>query len=282
MWKSIGCDLTLDENRSGISLEYPPYYDSLNIYEKRYVDNTKITFTEQELGFTYLLDPFGIEYYIRKHETSRRPLEEGLFFKDRVYKEIFGVWPRLIKVFPDKSISYYTYPNSITASDRADCYTDAEVLFGEHTIADWTSWVSFISDVIPSVALNIFSIYYPPVGIVLGTIELTKFLFFSAAATNVLSSGSTSIMCEYTAEVYTMAHNDGSNDIRKKIERPMGWANVILSAIPTIINAAQVFCPPIHDITTYTRAKSSDYCIKYNAYGSELTMEQIISKLSSN
>ncbi len=89
-------------------------YDLLNTCEKRYVDNTYVeengaivnnSYSEKQLVFLYLLDPFGIEYYMRHDACKDMSLGATLFFKDRVYKEIFGVWPRLIKVFPDKSIN---------------------------------------------------------------------------------------------------------------------------------------------------------------------------------
>ena len=77
----------------------------LNTCEKRYVDNTYVeengaivnnSYSEKQLGFSYLLDPFGIEYYMRHDACKDMSLGATLFFKDRVYKEIFGVWPRLI------------------------------------------------------------------------------------------------------------------------------------------------------------------------------------------
>ena len=125
-------------------------------------------------------------------------------------KEIFGVWPRLIKVFPDKTIQYYVYPSSISADTRADYYTDAEILFGEHPIYDLLSLISFLLDVVPSVSLSLFSMFYPPAGVVLGSIELVKFLFFSASASRVLSSGASSVMEEYTSNIYTLSSGESA------------------------------------------------------------------------
>ena len=103
-------------------------YD-INIEENGVIVNN--SYSEKQIGFLYLLDSFGIEYYMRHSSCQDMSFDATLFFKDRVYKEIFGVWPRLIKVFPDKTIQYYVYPSSISADTRADYYTDAEILFGK-------------------------------------------------------------------------------------------------------------------------------------------------------
>ena len=236
-----------------------------------------MSFTEQEIAFIYLLDSMGIEYYMRTNACNGMEVGEMLFFKDRVYREIFGIWPRLIKVFPDKTIRYDEYYEGISASVRANYYTDAEVIFGEHPIYDLISFISFLADVVPSVSLSLFSIFYPPAGAVIGAIELVKFLYFSASVTGVLSSGVNSTMEAYTEDVYSMAYG---KDIGEEAGRAMGWVNFVFSTFSTILDASKVFVPPVYDITTYHRANSSKYCVKYNSYGSELYIRDIISRIS--
>ena len=48
----------------------------------------------------------------------------------------------------------------------------------------------------------------------------------------------------------------------------------------TILDAAEVFTPSINDITTYNRINESDYRVNYNVSGSELSMADIISRIS--
>ncbi len=289
VWRNIGIDLT---NRTeNYKAMYPPAmslgnYDALIEEEQRYLDNIFVekdgvmvnnTYSEKQIGFLYLLDPFGIEYYMRNHACQNMSLEAMLFFKDRVYKEIFGVWPRLIKVFPNKSIQYYEYYTSISAETRADYYTDAEILFGEHPIYDLASLISFLLDVVPSVSVSLFSIFYPPAGLVLGSIELVKFLFFSASASGVLSSGASSIMEEYTSNVYSSSDGESAGI---KAGKAMGWVNFVLGAISTILDASKVFTPSINDITVYNKVNEGDYRVNYNISGSELSMADIISRVS--
>ena len=268
VWKNIGIDLS--NRQENYNQMYPPNmwyenYDDLIEEEQRYFDNIYVeengvivnnAYSEKQLGFLYLLDPFGIEYYMRNHACQDMSLGATLFFKDRVYKEIFGVWPRLIKVFPDKTIRYYVYSTSISAETRADYYTDAEILFGEHPIYDLLSLVSFLLDVVPSVSLSLFSIFYPPAGMVLGSIDLVKFLFFSASASGVLSNGANSIMEEYTSNVYTLSDGESAGI---KAGKAMGWVNFVLGTFSTILDAAEVFTPSINDITIYNKINEGDY-----------------------
>ena len=289
VWKNIGIDLS--NRQENYNQMYPPNmwyenYEYLIEEEQRYFDNIYVeengvivnnSYSEKQIGFLYLLDPLGIEYYMRHNACQDMSLGETLFFKDKVYKEIFGVWPRLIKVFPDKSIQYYVYPSSISADTRADYYTDAEILFGEHPIYDILSLISFLLDVVPSVSLSLFSMFYPPAGVVLGSIELVKFLFFSASASGVLSSGASSVMEEYTSNIYTLS---GGESAGVKAGKAMGWVNFVLGTFSTILDAAEVFTPSINDITTYNRINESDYRVNYNVSGSELSMAGIISRIS--
>ena len=169
------------------------------------------------------------------------------------------------------------YPSSISADTRADYYTDAEILFGEHPIYDILSLISFLLDVVPSVSLSLFSMFYPPAGVVLGSIELVKFLFFSASASGVLSSGASSVMEEYTSNIYTLS---GGESAGVKAGKAMGWVNFVLGTFSTILDAAEVFTPSINDLTTYNRINESDYRVNYNVSGSELSMADIISRIS--
>ena len=288
IWKNIGIDLS--KRQENYNQMYPPnmWYENYNDLieeEQRYFDNiyeedgnrmVLKSYSVKQIGLLYILDPFGIEYYMIHHACEKMDLGEMLFFKDRVYKEIFGVFPRLIKVFPDKTIRYYEYPKTISASTRANYYTDAEILFGEHPIYDLISVISFLLDVVPSVSLSLFSIFYPPVGVVLSGIELIKFLFFSASVTGVLSCGSNSIMEEYTSNIYALGKDESAGI---KAGKAMGWVNFVLDTFTTILDATAVFTPSINDVTTYNRVNKCDYIVKYNVSGSELSMNDIIERV---
>ncbi len=275
VWRNIGLDLSKREENYDGRYSRPMFdesnYHLLILEEQRYLDNIqKQTFTEKEIAFLYSFDPLGIEYYMRNKAVFAMSTGDGLLFKDRVYKKIFGSWPRLIKVFPNKNISYYDYYESITPFTRADYYSDAEILFGDHVIYDLVSVISFLIDVVPSVSLSLFSIFYPPVGVVLGTVDLVKFLFFSASTSNFLSSGTSQIMEAYTSEIYTVSSGEIAG---QKAGKAMGWVNFMFSTIFTILDASEVFTPPIHDLITYQHVNSLDYSTKYIVQAAESSVE---------
>ena len=60
----------------------------------------------------------------------------------------------------------------------------------------------------------------------------------------------------------------------------MGWVNFVLGTFSTILDAAEVFTPSLNDITTYNRINESNYRVNYNVSGSELSMSDIIARIS--
>ena len=289
VWKNIGIDLSKREDNYG-AMVVPPMspdnYESLIAEEQRYLDNIYKdrntmelrSYSEKQLGFLYLLDPLGIEYYMRNHACHDMSMTDTLFFKDDVYEEIFGVRPRLIKLFPDKSVEYYVYPTRISASERNDYYSDAEILFGEHPIYSLTSILNFAADVLQNVVLSLFLKFCPPAATVLSCVDLMKFMFFSASATGVLSNGKSSVMEEYISDIVTMSNGEKAG---KKAGETMGWVNFVFDTFVTILDAAEVFVPPINDIVTYNHVNNEcDYLVMYNDDGSELSMQEIIERIS--
>ncbi len=169
------------------------------------------------------------------------------------------------------NIYYYTYSPNISGTMREDYYTDAEMLFGEHPIYDLISVVSFLVDVVPSAITALISGFWPPLGALLQTIELVRFLFFSASATDTLSSGVTSAIEEYTT--LNLGNTAGEK---------MGWVNNVLGLISSIVNASSVFTPPTNDITVYRKIARQDFRAKFFVGSKELTMEEFISRCATS
>lgn len=289
VWKNIGIDLSKRADNYGTMEQpemWPNNYEILIAEEQRYLDNIYKdrntmelrSYSEKQLGFLYLLDPLGIEYYMRNHACHGMSVTDTLFFKDDVYEEIFGARPRLIKVFPDKSVEYYVYPTRISASERNDYYSDAEVLFGEHPIYSLTSILNFAADVVPSILINIFSAIIPNFGLALGCIELVRYSFFAASITGVLSNGASGVMSEYTEEIFTMSNGEVAGKIASE---NMRWVTGLFDLLKTALDAAEVFVPPINDIVLYNHVKNEyDYLVIYNDEGRELSMQEIIELIS--
>ena len=286
VWRYIGLDLA-QRSEHYTQLILPTmdraHYSELIEEEQRYLDNIEQAFTKQQIGFLYLLDPLGIQYYMRTDACKGKSIPETLFFKDNVYKIIFGVSPRLIKVFSDQSVEYYEYEDDILPSVREDFFSDAEVLFGAHLIYDWDTFWMEIASLVVSTLLGIFC---PPVATAMSGIALADFLFFAASASSVLSNGVTTYMEEYTKEVNKIAYNNDLSDKNRgeqmgnAAKTAMEWANRILSVFSILFDKDKIFSPPAYDIITYNRVNSSNYSLKYNVNGQELSMEQIISKIN--
>ena len=66
IWEHIGCNLDVNSDY----VDRPGYYESSNDHEKRYLNNLKNQYSTEEIAYIYLLDPLGIEYYMR-HDVQK-------------------------------------------------------------------------------------------------------------------------------------------------------------------------------------------------------------------
>ena len=210
----------------------------------------------------------GVEYFV-KHYDMRVP--EILFFKDQLYKEIFGEMPNLIKVFPDKTFNIFPYPSSISAEAREDVYSDAEVLFGEHPIFDVLSIMSFLNEVVPPVLLFLFGLAVPQITYIAAGIELCKFLFFSSAAADFIPGAASS-----TFEQYIDSLKDIDAD---EAVAMLGWTNQLLnglSILGSVAEGMEAFVPPIPDTTIYRKINAQNFQTNFVIDDSEFPMQDII------
>ena len=254
VWKSVGYDLS--DMDAWIPQEA----------KNRSNQNLPKTFSEDQIAFLYLFDPLGITHYVKYYYLNHDyDLYKMMKFKDRIYKKIFGKFPRLIKILPDKQIRYYNYWETISDEARYSYYSDAEVLFGEHTIVDFISIMSFVLEVVPAVVTSIFGVKYDVLGNILSAIDLCKFVFFSGAVEDIVSSGSTG-----TFEAYM----EGITN--KKALNRLKWANVALSGIETALNAAQVFVPSTDDIRVYDKVDLSNFQTRFSVNNLEISLQEII------
>ncbi len=119
-WKNIGCDMSLCVNRSGVSMDEPDEYDALFEHEQRYLHNLNQNFSVQQIAYIYRFDPLGIEYFMkndayRKAGISINDMSKILFYKDSVYKAIFGEpkQGRFYFTIDNDKVKYGTYVGQI-------------------------------------------------------------------------------------------------------------------------------------------------------------------------
>ena len=91
IWKSVGCDLNLPENRSGYDI-WNEDEDLLLPAERNYKYNCGYDYTYDQLALLYRLDPFGVILYVKNYAQSHYggDIKNQLIYKDNVYIAIFG------------------------------------------------------------------------------------------------------------------------------------------------------------------------------------------------
>ena len=184
-------------------------------------------------------------------------------FKDRLYEKIFGVAPRLIKVFPDESVEYSIYNPDLNPSDRLAYYSDAEVLFGTHTITDWVSWVDFLL----SIGSIVIKAIFPKVGLVLTTVEACYHAFYGGAVTNCLKSEDISNSV-FESFVDFMGNDTFSN--------ACNWASEIFDNITDLLEALQAFTPSLSEVMIYNKVNLEDrYCVEFRNNKDTVTIKEV-------
>ncbi|MBQ9085705.1 MAG: Ig domain-containing protein [Clostridia bacterium] len=262
IWKSVGMDL---EGMSTI------IYQS---HWNRYYFNQVQYFSENQLAFLYLFDPFGVTHYVKNNISHRFSDEtcvyETCMFKDRVHTKIFGVYPRLIKVFPDNTASYYEYNPNISPEIRLEYYTDAEVLFGGHKIYDWLAVANLVINYGIPLITSLFTTIWGPLGAVLTTVELCQFAFFGGAVNDTLSSGMSSSLDEYLQCFIDKEENKHS------FSKAFGWIALAFDFVTTIIEGMNVFTPSLADVVVYDKInRNNDYRVTLTNGQNQMTIKEL-------
>lgn len=280
VWKNIGIDLSKREDNYG-AMEQPPMwpdnYESLIAEEQRYLDNIYKdrntmelrSYSEKQLGFLYLLDPLGIEYYMRNHACHDMSMTDTLFFKDDVYKEIFGEQQAsrfYFTINDNGDVQYGAYPYQ----NRNDVYSNAEVLFGFHVIFDWER---FARSILTSIFESI-----PGVSDIQTGVEIYQAMFHTGSFWGLYSSYAKSAVEEYVKQPL----NDFVADkLGEKAHKCIRWvANLLVMLKNATLDA--IIIPNINDMTIYNAIKEdNNYRIVFDNSDEELSIQEIISRCES-
>ena len=267
------CTITVDFRErvtvTGSAGETTVQFSNGAIWQMGSSENVTKVFSEQQLAFLYLLDPLGVENFMNNY--YRNPgysMQDYLFFKDRVYQEIFGVKPFLFRVMPSGNLQYYDYPDNLSYEVRKDMHSYAEMMFGAHVIFDNLAVANFVTDVLVTVFSEL-----PYVSDVLSYVELCQALFFSGAINGIVSGGASDFIDDYVNDTFGSTVGD-----------MFGWAKTVISVMSGIVDAAEdAFMPPNpNDITIYHKISSQNYCTNFVVNGGEMSMEDIISAYTNN
>ena len=266
IWKSIGCNLSADT--------YPT--EAMD----RYNDNRKIIFTIDQIAYLYLLDPLGVSHYVKYYTSKTEDMDpfDFLMFKDNIYKTIFGSFPQLTCVSRDGTCDRYLYSLPMSKDWRERCYSDAELIFGEHKISPTVEEivVGFI-DVVKEIIVTAFAAKYEAFAAVVSVSEFVKLLFFSGAVQDLFKTGSLSAAELYVKDYIGMSMGK-IDDVKKTtdaIGKMFNWVGCLLDVLNIISDTFVI--PNTNDIVIYNKAKSQT---NYRAYfvidNDEIAIEELI------
>lgn len=278
VWKNIGIDLSKREEN--YNQMYPPnmWYENYKYLieeEQRYFDNIYVeengvmeykTYSVKQIAYLYLLDPVGIEYYMRNHACHDKDIMSGEFlsYKDEVYEAIFGNSERLSGRFyftiVDGSVRYGRY----SGAKRMDVYSNAEIIFGSHTIFNWSSFWQSIGETIFE---NI-----PVISHILLGVEMYQALFYSGSIVSAMSGVASEFLDDYAKET--------ENTV---LEKMLGWPKTVFDCFTALADAlvGAFELNNLKDMDIYAKIQEQDYRTVFDRYGSELTIQEIISKCTN-
>ncbi len=268
-WLNIGCDLSDSNLRTGGDI-HNINDERLNPSEKRYAQNILQKFNEKQLAFLYLLDPLGVEYYVRGgyQNEPRESLGDMLLFKDRLYREIYGEMPKMILI-DNGEVSRHDYPNSVSSEGRIDFLTDAEVLFGEHPVYDTENLIkNALSKIFSDVVSKIFSIKIAGIDVVSLSQNSYKYMFYAGAMENDLQNG---VFRSFDAFAWnTLA---GATDIKDLLD----WINIFNDFLYKSNNTFKDYRASEMDCLIFNRVKDEkNFNASFMAGGREITMAEFL------
>ena len=230
---------------------------------QRYIYNREIAYSEAEIAYLYRFDPLGIEYYMRKDAGKEYNGNDYLFFKDRVYQLIFGSDEinsgRFYFKQNDGEPVYGYYPNET----RYNVYSNAEILFGGHSIFDWKEFLnSAISTTVLTIIFKILPDAYEDVA---NSVNIMQQLFYSASIRSA-ANGAATLFLEKTLGAY-------ANSPYKWMSKPASFIiDIILGALDSV-----EFLDSNHK-EVYSKVQEQNYMTIFGNGNYELSLGEIIEK----
>ena len=290
IWKTIDCDLSLDENRTRFNLWLPESYTSLNLNERRYVDNLSQSFTADELAFIYRFDPLGIEYYMR--EEVKKMFEDtadSLYFKDDVYIAIFGEPPqgRFYFTIDDNNQAVY---KPYLGINRTEKFSNAEILFGTHVDVNWSyvmkSICSFLFNMVPG-----SSIIQSGISVLQELFHSGSFVgiygsmandFSKAYASNEIKDEVKDYLIAKMTDVYGESYAEKHfKELSDGAGKRLKWVNKTLDVLKLVKDLAlnAFIIPNTNMMTIYQKIEDQT---KYKVIFDDVSLKSIINQCSNN
>ena len=255
-------------------------YDLLIVEEKRYLDNIKNVFEVEQIAYLYLFDPLGIEYYMRTNASDGKDIMSGEFltFKDEVYEAIFGTTERSNGKFYFTIVNEQPFYKKHLDSSRMDVYSNAEVLFGFHTIIDW-NFNTFIKSFLEGAFKLVLDKFILEDSIFKQGIEAYQLLFHSGGILGACSNKAYSYVKNYFDENISDHIADKLGGNAKKVT---SWGfNLIVLLVESALSSFSI--PNPMDITIYNAVNiKHNYLTIFEVPDSKITMTDIIDHVNQN
>ena len=263
VWKNVGRDLSLDENTSG-NLGYGYLeWDNLYKWEQRFLDNFQNSYTEDQLAYIYYFDPLGVEDYMVNAQApiyENKSMLESLEFKDSLYNKIFGIIPN--KFYFNEDGEYSDYQN-YQGWNRLNYYSNAEVLFGSHTIFNFDSLINHILK-------EVFTSFIPAYSYIELGVKLCQAMFFSGAIVGTGTNAAANLITDYL-----------ENELQSAVHSLLGWVGKYLNYLNTVSDIIDVSFDTMNsnDINIFVKTnENTHYRAVFNTPSLEVTITELIAK----
>lgn len=249
VWKSVGYELF------GENILIPA------AAQQRSNHNLLQVFSAIQLAFVYLFDPLGVKHYLRCYYMTHEISLTGLcYFKDDVYSQIFGVAPQRFLI--DDDGNRYT-PNP--ALPREEVYSDAELVFGGHTILDVAELIKFGVELVLSLFEDI--VPEPIVQLLQRGATLVDIIFFGGSIVDAFKEDVSSAVQGYF------------DSIKNDSVELLTWPYEVFDAINTVAEGLENSFKTLHasEITICNKvSKQSHYKVKFKGAAQELFMDDVL------
>ena len=200
--------------------------DLQNMNETEYARlnyNLNRRYTTEQLAFIYMLDPLGVEAYMKSQGFNNElSLAQILYFKDELYEKLFGEKPKYF-IIEDDEVKYL-YSNSV--SDRTSVYSEAETIFGSHNIFDLDQLKYFVYNVTKIIfgATTVGSI-------IMSVWNISEALFFASSCEEAIGESSETVL-------KTLIETD-SLVANSPYWKAFGWVSDVFSCLKDLSNVIQ-------------------------------------------
>ena len=198
VWKNVSCNLSKNDVITN-ALEAEIRKNA----EERYEYNSTKEFCVDQLAFIYLVNPLGVEHYVKNISHHRMDMRNRLLFEDNLYQKIFEIKPQYFTESFDGELEECSY--AVNPENREKVYSEAEILFGSHSIYNLHTLANFAMDILKSLIPNlIFKSDKIPkeVSEIVDGVKLYQHMFYSASVNENIFSGASYFFQEYALLSY--------------------------------------------------------------------------------